>query len=123
MNKTGIKLSTNQQLWLAGLFEGEASFTFTSSGYPRICLQMTDRDIVQSVADIFGVNVQERARQKGRMNCKPIFILAICKAQILCDTLTQLLPFMGERRSARINEQLSYFKNKGITPSFVSDPR
>ena len=122
MNKIqtkGITLSETQAAWLAGLFEGEASFSYVTTGHPRIVLQMTDFDIVQRVADIFNVNVHTRKKAKGREHHKTLYAIAICKAQILCDTLTQILPYMGERRSQRIIEILDYLKQKNIAPTNV----
>ena len=122
MNKIqtkGITLSDSQAAWLAGLFEGEATFGFTTSGHPRVGLQMTDRDIVQRVAEIFNVKVSVRKKAKGREHHKDLHLITICKAQVLCDSLTRILPFMGKRRSKRIIEMLDYFKQKNISPTHI----
>jgi len=44
--------------WLAGLLEGEGSFmkgSPTAPGKPRVAVTMTDRDVIQRVADVLGV--------------------------------------------------------------------
>lgn len=56
-------------LWLAGLLEGEGCFNIRSDNRVRIAVEMTDKDVVERVAKLFGTNVSHRApRVAGR--CK-----------------------------------------------------
>ena len=115
--KKGINLTETQRAWLAGLFEGEAAFSYTTTGHPRVVLQMTDLDIVKRVADLFNVKIHPRKIKKEHH--KPSYQIAICKAQLVCDCLSQILPYMGERRSQKIIEILNYFQQRNIEPTIV----
>ena len=112
-----MELSITEAAYLAGLFEGEACFTFTSLGYPRIVLEMCDKDVMTYVADKFNVTLHHRPSRYP--NHRDHYQLHICKKQIVYDTILQLLPFMGERRTERFNEFINYFTNKGLKSSYV----
>ena len=119
MTKT-IKLTDFECAYLAGLFEGEAAFTQTVSNgtiYPRIYLGMTDMDVVEKVAAIFGTNVRKVIDK--RPNNKPLYQMVLCKSQMVCDTLKQLLPHMSKRRSERMLELLQILKDRNIEPTIV----
>jgi|SRR6516225_8143233 hypothetical protein len=97
--------------WLAGLLEGEGSF-FMSNGsnksgtykYPQISVEMTDLDVIQRVARIFGVSTYTYDNKK-RPNEK-IIHKAIVSGSKATELMEQLLPWMGERRSQKIRELL-----------------
>ena len=112
-----MKLSITESAYLAGLFEGEACFTFTSTGYPRIVLNMCDLDIMTYVADKF--NVRLHHRPQSNPNHQDQWQLHICKKQVVYDTILQLLPYMGVRRSKRFHEFITYFTDKGLKPSYL----
>jgi hypothetical protein len=103
----------SELVWLAGWLEGEGSFTvYTQAGRTRPQVQVqassTDRDVVEHAARVMGVKVHgpyapscsnflaKKQRYMVKLYGKP--------AQDLCE---QLLPLMGERRSARIKELLA----------------
>lgn len=89
--------------WLAGLLEGEGSFTH-NGGCPRVSLRMTDKDILERFAKELGVEYQEEAPPKSHWNM--IFRCNIYgdRAAVLME---RILPWMGERRSAKIRECLA----------------
>ncbi len=86
--------------WLAGLLEGEAYFTY--NGTARIDLQMTDKDIVERAAILLhGVNIVERIsnnpKHKNVYRC-------VLNGEKAVDIMKQILPIMGKRRQARIQQ-------------------
>jgi Recombinase len=100
--------------WLAGLLEGEGSFNWYASekeyGKPTVKLAMTDFDIVERAAKIMGAKTvksvkTERPDRLESLNYKPMFkcIVSTTKAAVLME---KILPYMGERRSAKIKELL-----------------
>ena len=124
--KAGLDLKVNgaiiaamtpeQELaWLAGLLEGEASFTESTKGqkrkgvHIRVRLNMTDYDIVERAVEVaarlgFGrVNINPRKAYNER--CKPQWIACWTSAKAE-KLMIAILPFMGERRSGRIREIL-----------------
>jgi hypothetical protein len=50
-------------IWLAGLLEGEGCFNIRpdKNNQVRVSIEMTDRDIIERAAKLFGSNVSQRA--------------------------------------------------------------
>ena len=105
-------LSPIDWAWVAGILEGEASFTFTN-GYPRITLGMTDEDIILTIANFFGVNYHKNVDNR-KPHYKPIYQLHIIKTDVLIECFLELFPFLGKRRRAKINEFREYWLGKGL---------
>lgn len=100
-------------IWLAGLLDGEGYFGLmrcsnskVEKDYfsPRVAVGMTDRDVIEHVATLFGTKVTSHPGQHGGQR---IYRAAIYgeKARWV---MNQVLPFMGERRSAKIAEVLAH---------------
>ncbi len=92
--------------WLAGLLEGEASFMLTRSDKnllprPTIKLIMRDLDIVQRVADLFAVKVQEVPPRQENWNTTYLALLRGIRAY---DFMQVLQPLMGNRRQQQIDK-------------------
>lgn len=89
--------------WLAGLLEGEGSFQKPAPcepKYPRITLQMTDADVVQRVATLFGRNRICSFKSK-RANHKDSYSILV-KGKRAVQIMGDLYPLMGERRKQQI---------------------
>lgn len=104
--------------WLAGLLEGEGSFgsySKTTKVDLRVQLAMGDRDVVEKAAAIVGgapIYTYDRKGQKGfRDHHKPQhkFQLRGYKAVRVMEAI---LPFMGERRSAKITALLKAWNER-----------
>lgn len=99
----------NDLYWLAGMFEGEGTFGISQprnhnkNRSARLAIGGTDRDVMEKVASLIGGNV--RTSPDPRPNRKTMYNIEIygVKAEKWMKTL---LPLMGERRSARIQEIL-----------------
>lgn len=96
--------------WLAGLLEGEAAFCHEryEEKYTRavISIKMTDRDVIERVADLVGgqritLMRAERAGYKDQYRVR----LRGARAR---EIMQLILPYMGERRAAKIRECLTY---------------
>ncbi|WNT44349.1 LAGLIDADG endonuclease [Microbacterium phage Mabodamaca] len=100
---TAVNGSREDLIWLAGLLEGEGAFDAHRERYPRIRLQMTDRDIVERAAHLMGTGV--------RLSLKRAPASATWNAELSGDRaaaiMAELLPYMGTRRSQRIANVLS----------------
>ena len=94
-------------LWLAGLLEGEGCFRFgkwASKGNGcQITVEMTDEDVIVKAAEVMGTKVY--FHKPRRLGCKPTWYTGACgdKAAAIAR---QILPFMGQRRKAKIEELL-----------------
>jgi hypothetical protein len=101
-----LSMSEADLAWLAGLLEGEGSFFMVRHKgyqYPKIVVSMTDLDVIERVAAMFGVAVFYEKERPGR---KPSF-RASTTGHKATGLITQLLPWMGERRSQKIKELLN----------------
>lgn len=105
--------SREEIIWLAALLEGEGWFGLKYHAPQRkyvnlaIRLGMTDRDVVEHVARLFGCSVTTTVHQGGR---KTMYFATVYgeKARWIME---QVLPYMGQRRSDKINELLTHPKS------------
>jgi len=106
--------NTNVQ-WLAGLLDGEGCFT-TCRGKdrkyytPEIHLSMTDRDVVERVASVWGTSVRLKgpnrpAHYKTLWETKLSGVVAL-------EAMLNLFPFLSDRRRGRIEEILSTWEHR-----------
>ena len=90
--------------WLAGLLEGEGSFTTTRPQEVRISLEMTDEDVVARAATLMGTHyIPKPPRRDQPSHWKPQYKACLSGRRAI-DLMKELLPYMGERRSLRIGE-------------------
>ena len=104
-------MSPHEELiWLAGLMEGEGSFMLSTSSvqgrryqHARMTVGMSDKDVVEHVARLFGTSVYAYTPKKPPH--KVIYSAQVngLKARWFME---RLLPYMGERRAAKIREVL-----------------
>lgn len=96
--------------WAAGLFEGEGSISLARSRnriYPRLVLASTDEDVVRRFHETIGVGyVNGPYKQANRPHTKPTWRWEAFGTSAR-KALPLLLPFLGERRTARANEVLA----------------
>lgn len=100
--------------WLAGLLEGEGTFTWKKQKryqYPMVKVGSTDRDIIDRVREMWGGPVPEFHRRR-RAHWKDQWIVARV-GQPAVVVMQQVLPYMGERRAAKIQEILSRWEEHG----------
>ncbi|AWY05721.1 HNH endonuclease [Microbacterium phage Gretchen] len=96
-------------IWLAGLLEGEGAFDLHRQRYPRIRLQMTDRDVVARAATLMGTTVRASLKRPPASTTWNAEVSGERAATIMAA----LLPYMGARRSRRIGDTLAgyaYYK-------------
>lgn len=103
--------STYDLYWLAGLFEGEASFSFKFSGNknPQIQLTMTDEDIVEKARNILKLGTFNGPYKLPSGKC--IWALSITNSTEVASVLMTLYPLMGNRRQKKFKELLQVWKN------------
>ena len=107
-------------VWLSGLLEGEGSFGVHSMGKrsrsPTIMLQlcMTDRDIVERTANLFGrQHLVGPYFHKDKPHHKPYYrtYVSATDAASICMTIYS---FMGMRRKEQIRRMLGIWRNQPI---------
>ena len=104
--------------WLAGLLEGEGYFGTIPSHvggqtkiyrYPRIGVVMTDLDVIERVASIWGVSVHWETKKPP---CKQAY-RAIVSGRKGAAWMYALAPLMAERRREQIGRALEYWEERG----------
>ena len=93
-----------QNLWAAGLFEGEGCISSRNGRSYLLCLQMTDEDVVKRFADWAGVG-KFRARPVLE-GYKPVFEWRTSHRRDVQSVLNRLLPHLGARRAEKAREAL-----------------
>ncbi len=105
-----------QHIWLAALFEGEGCIVIydkqTAKGtqYKRVFLQlnMTDEDVVNTFVHLTGATKPIKILPEPPR--KPQWKTTIHKAETVEAVLTWMLPYLGNRRSAKAREALEVLK-------------
>src|SRR5262245_51776004 len=119
-------ITVREIAWLAGLLEGEGSFglrTTRGNGhdfyYPQVTLEMTDLDVVTKVQTLLDAP-SVTSRQPRKTNHNPTYVCALYGTRAVALMMT-ILPFMGARRSHRIQQCLADWKHRyklsPITPT------
>lgn len=92
--------------WLAGLLEGEGSFTYhrqTRGRYvPKVIVRMTDLDVVERAAALMGSRIHTQKRLGGHKDLHGTAVTGKRAVRLM----RSLLPLMGERRSTQIRRFL-----------------
>lgn len=90
--------------WLAGLLEGEGYFGLRRKGSSiYIQVSMVDGDVIERAKEVFGCGyIQTYVLPSG----KTCYKLSVLRQEDVRYWMRLLLPYMGERRSARIRDCL-----------------
>lgn len=113
-------LSVNDIYWLAGLFDGEASFYWSpSSRSCQIQLAMTDEDIIQKVCKLLN-HPKYYLKKKQKEHHKQCYSIHMCGKEAIGLMMT-LYTLMSKRRQATFEYIISEWKkvpnryNSGMT--------
>ena len=83
--------------WMAGLYEGEGCIEKTSTRGYRLTIVSTDLDVIEKIQDFAGGYVHPQKQYKPHH--KPAWKWRIGTKREVIDLLTQMLPFLGNRRA------------------------
>lgn len=103
-------MSEKELMYLAGLLEGEGSFLAGAPSAPnkiRVTVQMTDRDVVEKVAVMFGDKAVLRAVPRNS-RWKTTYRTTVT-GRAAADLMRRLYPHMGVRRRAQIDRVLAEY--------------
>lgn len=95
--------------WLAGLLEGEGCFLGappSSPNQPLITVVMTDLDVIQRVADMFGCSVVTIHTDRQNPRWKPTYKARMGGSKAV-SMMHLLRPMMGARRQAQIDKAIA----------------
>jgi hypothetical protein len=113
--KSSLNLSEIEIAWLAGLFEGEASFGIdnrkiqkykvsTSPAAPFIKIAMVDEDVISKVSKL--LNKSYFSPRRLTVTQKKVFICHIGDRLTVQYILINIFPYMSQRRSLQIQRCL-----------------
>lgn len=108
-----LHLSDTEIAWIAGLLEGEGSFSFdkrpskrykvsTAPPAPTIQISMIDEDVIKYLANLLNKKYSEVGRRTVKN--KPVYKLNVRDRETLSYLLPCILPYMGKRRSEQIQK-------------------
>jgi len=90
--------------WLAGLLEGEGCFWLAEGRYGSLSLTMSDGDVVKRAAETMGVTCRVGKAQKAHWSDRWTATASGIRGRRIME---RILPFMGDRRGAKISELLA----------------
>lgn len=98
--------------WLAGLLEGEGTIVWHAKNSVAVNVFMTDEDVLVACRKRSGLGtVRGPYMTQGRENAKPIWKWSVTRADDVADLLLAVRPWMGARRTARIDQALARIAN------------
>jgi hypothetical protein len=89
--------------WLAGIIEGEGTFSLNSGKYPQVSVMMADRDIVDRCHTVTGFGTINGPINHPRSQ-KPLFTWQVSRKRDIARLLLLIYPMLGERRQRRVAE-------------------
>lgn len=112
MRSGNVSIGRNQFVWLAGLLEGEGSFSVRKDGLrstAKVCVNMTDKDVIEHVASLVVSRIQTSRLHK--VGLKPQYIAQISGGSAV-SFLQILAPLMGQRRQQQIARAIAAYNPK-----------
>src|SRR5665647_382263 len=94
--------------WVAGLLEGEGCFSLKRSGASYINCAMTDEDVIRKLYGLIGYGTIIKSRLLP--NRKQVWVWRMGAREEVEEICRLLLPLMGTRRAARIQDLLDDFE-------------
>lgn len=111
-----MDLSEADVAWLAGLLEGEGYFGTINSRvagrvyrYPRVGVTMSDQDVVQRVADLFGTRVTKV--KPGPQSNLPTYRFTLVGSRA-AEVMGRLRSWLGQRRRRQIDAALAEYAQR-----------
>ena len=97
--------------WLAGILEGEGCFDIYENNYnknyPRLRIEMCDKDVLDRIKSIIDGGGEVIEHDRGNPKHNKTYSYSLSSKNKLKEVLTDILPYMGERRKEKIEELLS----------------
>lgn len=105
-------MNAAETAWLAGIIEGEGTIVWHAVNSVAINVFMTDEDVLQRCHAVSGVGtLRGPYTATRRPSQKPIWKWSVTRADDVVTFLTAIRPWMGQRRTARIDLALDRLAN------------
>lgn len=104
--------------WMAGLFEGEGSISISKKkGYCYLQLVSTDEDVLYKFARLADCKNKITYCPRRPHQTKDAWKWQVGNRQDVTRLLTEMMPFFGDRRTAKANEVLQFYNDRNCTQS------
>lgn len=90
--------------WVAGLLEGEGSFTSKANKFPRVTCEMTDEDVIKKLHSLLGGQLYKPTKRQSHW--KQSWQWTYVKSHEAAAFMQKIYPYMGERRKKQIDNTL-----------------
>lgn len=99
--------------WCAGFYEGEGTVIYgaTHSGPLRIKISSTDQDVLHLMRERSGIGGVSGPYEPTGFGRKPFYVWA-ANGVAAVELLREMLPLLGERRSARALEKIALWEQR-----------
>ena len=106
-------LETKNLYWLAGILEGEGTFSVKQSlsgkFTPRITIEMSDLDVIDKVKLLMSPATLVRTRKRGESTYKIMYSFSVYGITAI-EWMMTLYALMSIRRKAKISEIIGIWK-------------
>ena len=99
------KMVSWEMAWVSGVFEGEGTFGI-AAGQVTVIIGMTDEDIIRRLQSTTGIGVVYPGTKKIGQTKQP-WIWKVGARSDVEDVIYMMLPYLGQRRSARAADALA----------------
>lgn len=113
-------IRTSQLAWVAGVFEGEGTFTYrtySGTGRKQVTLRvvMTDLDVIErlhaytGIGHIYGPYISKNLKKDGTSR-KPAYHWAVTSQEDVIELGEAMFAWLGERRKLKFLEVKAYYE-------------
>lgn len=103
-------------VWLAGLFEGEGTLSLQKNNGWTLCICMCDEDVVRRAHDVGQVG-SVTMRPPGGPRRQPQWAWRVHGRLAIADIVERILPQLGQRRRAKAEEFLAWHRSGAPAPT------
>lgn len=96
-------MTESETAWLAGLIEGEGCFS-KLGGKLTLFIHMADRDVLEQAQRIVGGGTVNGPYGQRAPHHRPMFRFYLREASALSAVVSEVWPWLSERRKTRITE-------------------
>lgn len=107
------KLTEAEVAWLAGIYEGEGYCGISSKRAIHVSIVMTDFDVMERILALTGIGSLRPGKHANNPEHKSFLRWGVGSKNAV-DFLELILPWLGERRSARASAAVENWTNNRI---------
>jgi hypothetical protein len=112
------RMTSEETAWVAGLLEGEGSFSrkkaITTAGrvlyYPQVSCGSTDEDVIEKLARIVGAGRTYYRAREEEQNWKPVWEWYLRKTRLAVELCVAIWPHLSSRRRDQIETMINLWQ-------------